>query len=373
MTRFLIFSGYNERAIVALCRELASMGRPFSIIAAGDRDPIFRTAYRSNVAAIRAVTALDAADLDRCIRRTQAAHPGDRWVIAPTSEFLNHHVLAHREWFASRRCEIPLVDASCYARVTNKASFRALCEQAGIAVPPLVDFQGDPGAGAYPFVAKPRANVSTDGRSLYPALIHSADEWTRQRDALGSLDDYYFETLIDGSSHYLLYYLPADASAPAFRWSQRNLLQQPNGKSMVLAVSDDLHLAPISDRVINMLRGTGFHGLAMVEVIRHHDDYVAIELNPRLWGPLQLLRNSGSHLIRAFVEDALDGRITSADPRAGHAASYLWLGGLQPGMTWHCRPPRYPWLWLTPRLVGDVYLRRDTVGLFIDECVRRAA
>jgi predicted ATP-grasp superfamily ATP-dependent carboligase len=369
MSRFLIFSGYNERAVVALCRELTALARPFSIIASSGRDPIFRTTYRSHVAAIRAVTALDADDLDRCLRNVQAAHPGNRWVIAPSSEFLNQHVLTHRAWFAARQCEIPLVDASCYSRVTNKLSFRALCEEAGIAVPTLVE----PNAGACPFVAKPRTNISRDGRSLYPALIYSADDWARQRDGLGSLDDYYFEALVTGSSHYLLYYLPTDPSAPVFSWSQRNLLQQPNGKSMLMAVSDTLHTAPISDQVVEMLRGVGFHGLAMVEVIRHHDEYVAIELNPRLWGPLQLVRNAGTHLIRAFIEDALDGRITTADPAAGHPASYLWLGGVRAGMTWHCPPPRFPWLWLTPRLGGDVYLQRDTMGLFIDECVRRAA
>lgn len=369
MSRMLIFSGYNERAVVALCRELTALDRPFSIIAAGGRDPIFRTAYRSHVAAMRTVKTLDTEDLDRCLRTVRARHPNDRLVFAPSSEFLNQHVLAHRAWFAARQCDIPLVDASCYTRVTNKQSFRALCEEASIAVPPLVD----PHAGAFPFVAKPRVNISADGRSLYPALIDSADDWARQRDGLGSLDDYYFEALIDGSSHYLLYYLPAEASAPAFSWSQQNLLQQPNGKSMLLAVSDTLHTEPISQRVIDLLRGVGFHGLAMVEVIRHHDEYIAIELNPRLWGPLQLLRNADTHLIRAFIEDALDGRITSADPAAGHPASYLWLGGLRAGMTWHRPPPRFPWLWLTPRIGRDVYLQRDTMGLFIDECVRRAA
>lgn len=367
MSRILIFSGYNERAVVALCRELAALDKPFSIIAAGAGDPILRTAYRSSVEATRAVEALDAEDLDRCLRRVQARHPTGRWVIAPTSEFLNQHVLANRAWFASRQCEIPLVDASCYARVTNKASFRALCEEAGIAVPPLVD----PGAGVFPFVAKPRVNILPGGRSLYPALVYSADDWARQRAGLGSLDDYYYEALLGGPSYYLLYYLPADPAAPVFSWSQRNLLQQPGGKSMVLAVSDTLHMAPISQRVIDMLRGTNFHGLAMVEVIRHRDEYVAIELNPRLWGPLQLVRNAGSHLVRAFIEDAIDGCVTGADPAAGHPASYLWLGGLRAGMTWHGPRPRFPWLWLTSRLGGDVYFQRDTMGLFIDECVRR--
>ena len=230
----------------------------------------------------------------------------------------------------------------------------------------------DPDSGQYPFVAKPHMNITADGRSLYPILIRSSDEWDTARSTIGSLSDYYFEALIEGPSHYLLYYLPADPASPVFSWSQRNLLQQPGGKSMLFARSDTLHTTPTSDRIVSMLRGDGFHGLAMVELIRSGSEYVAIELNPRLWGPMQLLRNAGSHLLRAFVEDAVHGRITSANPAAGHAASYLWLGGLCAGMVWHQPRPRFPWLSLSRRLTGDVYLKPDTLGMFVNEWVRRS-
>lgn len=366
-TRFVLFSGYNERAIIALCRELRAIRAPYSIIASGDHDPIFRTRYRADVAAVRRARALDATDIDRCLQRLKALHPADRYVIAPSSEFLNQHVLTHRAWFAERGFAIPLVDAETYARVTNKSTFRELCMASGIGVPARVDIT----TATFPFVAKPRVNINALGRSLYPALIYTPDDWAAQRDGLGDLGDYYFEELVDGASYYLLYYIPADPTTRVFAWSQRNLLQQPNGKSMVLALSDTIHTEPISARVVSMLRGVGFHGLAMVEVIRRRDDYVAIELNPRLWGPMQLLRNSGSQLIRAFLEDTIDGAITHADPDAGHAAAYVWLGGLRPGMTWHSQQPRHPWLSLTAHIVDDVYFRPDTVGLFIDECVRR--
>lgn len=369
MRRVLIFSGYNERAVIALCRELSAARAPFSVIASGGHDPIFRTAYRASVQAIRSVTALDADDLDRCLRRVQSRHPASGYVIAPTSEFLNQHVLTHRTWFAERLCEIPLVDAACYTTVTNKASFRSLCEASGLAVPPLVD----PTTTRSPFVAKPKYNITADGRSLYPALVYDDADWRRQRETLGALDDYYFEALIEGPSYYLLYYLPAHPDAPVFSWSQRNLLQQPGGKSMVLAISDTLHTSPISAQVISMLRGVGFHGLAMVELIRRDDTYYAIELNPRLWGPIQLVRNAGSHLLRAFVQDALHGYVTDADPSAGHAASYAWLGGIRRGVTWHAPRPRFPWLAVASRVGGDVYLRPDTLSLFFDECLRRHA
>lgn len=362
-SRFVIFSGYNDRAVVALCRELTALGEPFSIIAAHGRDRIFRTAYRPHVDAIRTVRSLDADDLDRCLARVRARHQAARYVIAPSSEFLDQYVLDHRAWFQARGADVPLVDRDIYARVTNKWSFRALCEGAGVGVPPLVD----PAAGRYPFVAKPRTNITADGQSLYPVLIYTDDDWRAAQAMAVSEAHYYFEALIDGPSYYLLFYVPANPAAPVFRWSQRNRAQQPGGKSMLWATSDTLHDAPIADQLVGALRATGFHGLAMIELIRDADTFRAIELNPRLWGPLQLVRNAGSHLLRAFVEEALHGDIHASDPHAGHAASYVWLGGARAGLVWHEPPPRFPWLALAAQAAGDIYLRPDTWPVFFDE------
>lgn len=366
MTRFLIFSGHNGRALVAFCRELTAMRAGFSIIAAGPDDPILRTTYRRQVAACRSTRALTLDDIERCLAAVRERHPADRYVVCPSSEFLNHFLLEHRAWLSERGCEVPLVDRALYQQVTNKASFRELCRQAGLPVPAIVD----PDAGRFPFVAKPRVNINAAGTSLYPILMFSEADRATARERLGDGRDYYFEDYIAGPSYYLLFYFPTDPSAEVFAWSQRNILQQAQGKSMVCAVSDTLHSSPTGARVRGLLRGIGFSGLAMVEVIERGGEYFVIEMNPRLWGPLQLLRNARVDLIKAFVEDRLCGRIETADPRAGRPASYLWIGGVRDGMTWHAPKPRFPFLSLATRLSSDVHLRPDTIGIFIDELVR---
>ena len=345
------------------------MGAPFSIVAADRHDAILRTAYRRHVCAIRSMKDLHEADLDGCLRLVREHDPADRYVICPSSEYLNHYLLRHRAWFEERRCDIPLVDQALYETVTNKWSFREVCREARFTVPALVE----PGPASVPFVAKPRVNVNGLGRSLYPQLVFTAADWDDCRAAMGDLDDYYFEELIDGPSYYLLYFLPKHASEPVFAWSQRNLAQQLHGKSMVCAVSDTLHQWPIGHRMADLLRDLGFHGLAMVEVIQRDTEYVVIEMNPRLWGPSQLLLNAKTDLLRAFAEESLYGRIEEADPCAGRDASYVWLGGVSAGLTWHERTPRFPRLALTSRLGSDVYLRPDTIGVFVNELMGRPA
>jgi len=366
MKRFVIFSGYNERAIVAFCRQLRSMRAGFSIIAAGDDDAIFRTAYGKQVAATRSTRALDPDDIDRCLALVRQRAPADAYVICPSSEYLNRHLLAHREWFLERRCEVPLVDRELYETITNKWSFRELCRRRGLAVPSLVT----PTSGGFPLVAKPRLNITASGRSLYPVLFFSAGDWAARSQSMGDPADYYYEEYVEGPSHYLLYYVPRTQGSPVFSFSQRNILQQPQGKSMLFSVADDLHRAPIGAQVAGVLQQLGFHGLAMVEVIEREGEYVAIELNPRLWGPFQLLLNARTDLIKAFAEESLFGRIETADAGAGRAASYLWLGGVRAGTVWHGPRPRCATPWLIARLGSDVYFRPDTLGLFVHELVR---
>ena len=64
---FLIFSGYNQRAVVAFCREATSLKVPFCIIAKSEEDTILKTIYKEQVFAIRSEKLLVKSDLDECI------------------------------------------------------------------------------------------------------------------------------------------------------------------------------------------------------------------------------------------------------------------------------------------------------------------
>jgi hypothetical protein len=395
---FVIFSGSNTRAVVAFCRVLAARGLAIRIIARTANDPILKTRYRRNVAAVRALERLDLDDIDRCIQEVRRTAGDVELVVSPASEFLNLFLLENRDFFASRGCAIPLVDLDLYRCVSDKQSFARICQAEGVATPRGLAIYPLP---PFPFVAKPVHNVTAGRRSLYPHLIHGPDDlarfWASENSA-----DFYFEEFVVGPSFYLLYYLSRRGEVTVF--SQQNLLQQPGGKSIVLAQAAQAHREPIAGQLAAILQGLGFWGLAMVEVIRRAQgeagrgaEYVFIELNPRFWGPFQLLLNAGSPIIDRFVEDQLnlrsgldapggtgllDQRESGLDTPGGTGLldrrSYLWLGGIVESwagggrLAWHVEPPRRRAWFVARHLGSDVYLRADSAGLFAHELIGAA-
>ncbi len=364
----LIFSGSNERAIVALCRVLHALGIVPLIVARTGQDVIFRTRYRRHVVAMRRLDQLDRDDISRCLQEAQSRAPNARLVLCPTSEFLNLFLLQNRAYFQQLGCEIPLVDIELYRMVSDKYSFSRVCAAQGVAIPrEFADYRGQ----AFPFVAKPRRNVNQENRSLYPYLLHSTADLSTFLDN-EQVTDFYFEEFLSGESYYLLYYLWKDGRVTSF--SQQNLLQQAGGKSIVLARPAQLHSQPDSDQYVAILRQLGFWGLAMIEVIRRGDELVFIELNPRFWGPMQLTVDAGAGILEAFVADQLG--CDQPFPRSQTlpaSAAYLWLNGLlattrsgkQP--RWHISPPAHATRFVLRHLAHDIYLRRDTLGIFAHE------
>lgn len=51
--RLIIFSGFNQRAVIALLRTVSKMKVPTAIIAAGNTDTIFATSYAKEVCLVR--------------------------------------------------------------------------------------------------------------------------------------------------------------------------------------------------------------------------------------------------------------------------------------------------------------------------------
>ncbi len=370
---FLIFSGSNTRAVVAFCRALAARHLAIVIVARTEEDPILRTRYRRNVVAVRALNQLDFADLDRCLHQARRTTGAQQFIVCPTSEFLDLFLLENREFFASRGCILPLVDRDLYRSVSDKHSFSRICQRQGIAIPRPIALEASP---KFPFVAKPRYNITADQRSLYPHLIFDATDLAAFHSNETS-DDFYFEEYVVGPSYYLLYYLSRRGAVTA--WSQQNLAQQPGGKSIVLARSAQIHSQPIAARFVEILHGLGFWGLAMIEIIRQGEDDVFIELNPRFWGPFQLLLNAGSPLLDAFIDDQLDLAPAAYPAPARPQAGYLWLGGMAEAwatgraLRWHDGAPQQRRaLCIARQLRSDVYARPDTAALFFHELKRAA-
>jgi hypothetical protein len=266
-------------------------------------------------------------------------------------------------------CEVPLVDASIYDRLTGKRSSTDFFASAGFSVPREWT---DHGAMPLPAVAKPLGNVSRDGRSLYPLLLQTPAQLAAFQD-LPDNDQYFFQEYVVGESLYLLMYLPRNGGR-VLTWSQRNLLQQPGGKSMLLAEPADFHSSTTASRLVEVLRDAGFHGLGMIEMIRTPERDVFIEMNPRIWGPVQFCLDQRRPMLQAFIGEALHDEPERFDDRRSKIPrkKYFWLGGLADTLAaggqpdWHTE--KRSMMTVIPRCLGsDVYLRSDSWRCFFHD------
>lgn len=364
---FLIFSGYNQRAVVSFCREATRLNVPFCIIPKSDDDTILLTSYKKFVFAIRSEKMLKKKDLDQCIEMSKAATGFTDFIILPSSEFLNRFFLENREYYQDKQCIIPLVSSELYAKISDKYSFGKMCEANGLKVPK--EF-GNPELLPYPFVAKPKLYFAGNRlKTLQPYLIYSESDWT----SFLQLEDktsFYYQEFIDGDCYYLLYYL--STKHPQICYSQQNLVQQAGGKSMIVAQSSNIHTHPIAMRYSDMLVREGFEGLIMIEIKKKGDEFVMIEANPRLWGPSQLFVDAGVPIFETFMKDQgfdiLSSRVSEIKE-----VMYFWHGGIVEDrrngkeISYHGYTPDLLDTNLEKLLGCEVYLREDTKDIFYNE------
>lgn len=354
--------------MLAFLRALRNCGERAFVIARTSDDPIFHTAFRADVHWTRPHHALDMSVFQEAVARVRDCAGGRTLVVLPSTEYFNEFILRNRQPIEQLGCEIPLVDGRCYKALTGKHTAATLFAASGIEIPAEVSsFQP-------PVVAKPLLNVTREGRSRYPHLLVTEDQVASFK-ASENAEEYFFQEFIRGESLYLLFYLPRDGT-PEFKWSQRNLLQQPDGKSMLMAEPADFHNSRSAALMLDVLRKIGFWGLGMIEVIRTADRRdVFIEMNPRIWGPMQFCLDQHQPLVHAFVGDILCRdptrflRNCSTIPRRPR---YFWLGGLAKTLasgrpvTWHCKPESSFGV-MARALRSDIYLRRDSWRCFFHE------
>lgn len=364
-TGFAVLSGFNLRAVVAACRSFERAGAKYAVVARGDADPILRTRYGARTGAWIHPQRLDIPELLRALGLVRAKLAVDRLVLLPTAEYSNRFFLKHREVFEREAATVlPLPALDTYLAISEKKRFAALCSAQGIAVP------GEFAGGVpwrYPFAAKPRTEFAPDGKRCYPYLIHDdagRDNFLRQERAR----DFYFQEFIGGGSYYLLFYFFRDGRV--VQSCQRNGAQQPGGKSIVFAWAEAFPEPALQAQFVALFRDLGFHGAAMVELKGRPGALRMIEANPRVWGPMQLVQDSGLDLIGCYAEEYAGIPCRRPRPRR---RSYFWLGGFAQT---HAAGGKTVWFEggrraLCAALLGanahDVYLRADSVRLFAHE------
>ena len=314
----IVFSGYNHRAVVACLRELTRYTVPFGIVATPG-DPILDTPYADSVVVQRGSTDLDEDQIVGLISEFVDVMPAASYLVMPTSEYLVRVALRARPRLRRLRVELPTVDETTYALLSDKELFGRFLRRHALPFPATLDRS----IVRAPAVAKPRSYDTAP--SLRPVLVLTDEELAAFPDALEPL--YYWQEFVSGPSYYLLYHVSRQGRI--LRCAQQNLLQQPGGASILGAVLSDYAPQPLTDRLESALRGLDFHGLLMVEVMDTPTGPMIIEANPRMWGPSQLYVDAGVPLLAHLWADY--GLMPPPGPpesRAHDVVRYFWEDGL---------------------------------------------
>lgn len=364
----IIFSGYNQRAVVAFLRTIAYHKLSYAIIASNENDPLFYSFYAPAILAVRAQKALDLKDIEACLQRVKKQLPAESYWIAPSTEALNRFLLDNRVFFSSLSIEIPLVDSSLYELVSDKKQFSVCCQKRGISIPseyPSFD------ATVIPFVAKPVCYYNSQKNAYPPILVYTKEE-KEQFSVNYPVKDFYFQEFVSGQSYYLLYYF--SKSGEIYKYSQKNIAQQPEGKSIVAAEPSEIHLSEASLPYEIMLKELNFNGLIMIEVIKSNNIFVMIEANPRFWGPSQLFVDNGINFFEFLLFDYGFLPMKPSINTSCSAKKYFWHGGIvltqKAGkqVVHHCEStlPSHLEDWIK----DDIYRRDDTIAIYNQETTK---
>jgi carbamoylphosphate synthase large subunit len=362
--KVIVFSGYNQRAVIAFLRTLEKNNVHYGIVANTNKDTIFKTKYSSSVIKVRQKTDLEGVILQDILE--ELMNEGDisqGCAIAPSTEYLNRLMLENRLSIEEAGYKAPLCAMPLYMKISDKKSFVELCRDYNLNTP---EEYKEISNIKPPFVAKPITYLDGEGFAASPYLIDTEEEKAKFIDTHKS-DYFFYQKKIMGKSLYLLLYIYKDKNYVAF--SQENLVQQPGGKSIIGAVYNDFYQTDEARKYIQMLLDLGFYGLVMIEIKQEDDRFYMIEANPRFWGPSQFFVDSGVNLFEDFlyehdlIKTKPTTRYISFDQR------YFWNGGsnVLKNLTYH----NYSKVRLAEDfdewLKHDVYNRDDTIELYVSE------
>ncbi len=222
-----------------------------------------------------------------------------------------------------------------YQAATDKHALLRRAESLGIGVPRSaliedpVALSGPPEPFQYPVVLKPRRSrtlVNGRWRAGEARVLHGPDEWgraTRDPEVPGGL---LVQEFVPG--HGEAVFVLASKGRTLVRFAHRRLREKPpTGGVSVLreSIRPDPELLAGSERLVADL---GWTGVAMIEFRRAPDRRaVLMEINPRLWGSLQLAIDAGVDFPSLLVALHRGEAIPQIEPRIGVRTRWL-LGDL---------------------------------------------
>jgi len=359
----LIFSGYNNRAVITFCRFSVQKKIPFYIVSKGEEDLIYKSDYVKNIVYKRKKTDLSIEDVLFCSNLIRNKKDLDKIVILPSTEYLNRLLLENYILLLENNIEFGLHKRDVYELLSNKHSFGELCRVNSINIPSQI-LKDD--ATNFPLVVKPKTYFNKQNEVFAPEVVHNKEELDSYFKNKNE-ENFYLQEYIKGRSIYFLYYIFPNGSYSVY--SQENYMQQFNGGSMIIAKSSECHSNKIAAEFADIFVNVGYKGLIMVEVKVFNEKFYMIEANPRLWGPSQLILDAQMDLFDCFAYD--NGLITElTNQKYLPDTWYYWSGGLTENLNNELPVTFYNFdednLEINRNEIeqNEVYNRKDTVSIY---------
>lgn len=359
----IIFSGYNQRAIIAFLRSMKKNNiENYYIIAASINDTILKTDYANKVYYIRKKQELNKQEIFNVFHELSAKIK-DSFVVVPSTEALNRFLLENRFELNKMKFIVPMVNKQLYEKISDKESFWKICKYNALDVPELISLNE---SFKQPYVAKPKKYYNCAGKVFSPILVFCEQE---HRDFLKNYpsDDFDYQEYIEGNSYYLLFYFAQNGEV--YKFSQTNYAQQIGGKSILAAAVSDIHKNNICNRYVSLFKNLKYTGFVMIELRESNGIYYMIEANPRFWGPSQLFVDAKMPFFEAFLND-YNEPIPFSLENIDYDAKYLWSGGCRQEIV---NEDKCVFLGEGKRILSenwnefvssDIYKRNDTINIY---------
>lgn len=293
-TCILVTDG-ETRAALATVRALGAAGHAIHVVAAGARSLAGGSRFSVSEHSI-GDPATDPCRWSENLERVARELGAD--LLLPVTEISLGAIYAHQ---VDTRWPVVCPEHEAYAAATDKHALLQRAAALDIAVPRTLLFEDPealvvlPDPFRYPVVLKARrSRFLVDGRwrSGGAHVVGSASELAAARAAPGLRGGLLLQEFVPGHGEGV--FLLASEGRTLVRFAHRRLREKPpTGGVSVLSesIAPEPDLLAQSERLLAELDWTG---VAMVEFRRRPDGRpVLMEINPRLWGSLQLAIHSG--------------------------------------------------------------------------------
>jgi len=283
--------------------------------------------------------------------------------LMPNGERFLRWILEAKKKLSQFGITINAPDVEAYKIISNKKSFQELCNIFGISTPLLIDLPVKSFSKRFVVKAK-KIEIKRDVLSA-PMLIENIESYNKLMSINIDWSRHFAQEYISGPSYY--YCAGYENGLKKIEFTQKNLVQQPGGKSIIKALPSCLPLE-ITEKIDKMMNSLFWNGVMMLELkyCSYNNNYYAIECNPRLWGPLQIAIDNGIN----FPAFLIGERNTPGKNKQNHG--YLWLSGYFQGLQFaYTTKTKFQYYPKEKQKIfyKDVWLRSDSYKYFFWELI----